>query len=179
MTTPYVDPSSVHNPSVGASPPASWGDTLNDNQAFFARRPGAVTQRVNGTVNVPNNTATPITFGAVDLRDTDDYHSPSTNNSRFTIPTGLGGWYRLNVQVRWTANSSGHRDLYFRTNGTTTIEGSHARIRAISGQDVYLLTHVFAELSAGDYVEAVADQNSGSTLGVTRATLSIILEAQS
>ena len=30
MTTPYVDPQTIHNPSTGASPPASWGDAVRD-----------------------------------------------------------------------------------------------------------------------------------------------------
>ena len=50
MTTPYVDPQTVHNPTTGTSPPASWGDTVRDNQQYFSTPP-SVKQRIMTRTN--------------------------------------------------------------------------------------------------------------------------------
>ena len=163
MTTPYVDPQTVHNPTTGGSPPASWGDTVRDNQQLFSTPPSVKAVRT-ALQSITNNTSTALAFTAADEWDTDSFHSTTVNNTRITIPAGLGGKYLLIGSMNMISGSSSIRSLELKLNGTTRIE-----IHQINGQTSYTVFQptVHTALAAGDYVEAYAFQDSGATLTVT------------
>lgn len=177
MTTPYVDPQTVHNPATGTSPPASWGDTVRDGLEFCAKRPGAILDRSTSQSIANGTTLVAVAFGTGStLRDTDNYHSESTNNTRVAIPVGFGGWYRADAFVRFAANGTGYRDLAVRVNGSTVVPHSIAKVAPISGQDAFASTTALVQLNAGDYVELVVAQTSGGALNAIRSTFAVTLE---
>lgn len=94
--------------------------------------------------------------------DTDTIHDTATNNSRLTATTA--GKYWIHGQVNYADNATGRRDLTIRLNGTTTI--ADVRVNPISGADTTVEVSTFYDLSATDYVELLAFQNSGGALNV-------------
>jgi hypothetical protein len=176
VTTPYVDPQTIHNPATGTSPPASWGDSVRDGLEFCAKRPGVVLDR-SASQSIANNSNVAIAFGTgTTLRDSDAWHSESTNNTRVTIGTGFSGWYRCDAFVRFATNGTGHRDVFVRVNGSTTVAHSVAKVAPITAQDAFASTSCLVQLVAGDYVELVVLQTSGGALNATRATFAVVLE---
>ena len=178
MTTPYVDPQTIHNPATGTSPPASWGDSVRDGLEFCAKRPGVVLDRSASQSIANGTTLVPIAFGTgTTLRDSDAWHSESTNNTRVTIGTGFSGWYRCDASIRFAANGTGYRDLAVRIGGSTIVPHSIAKVEPISGQDAFASTSCLVQLTGGvDYVELVVAQTSGAALNATRATFAVVLE---
>lgn len=99
--------------------------------------------------------------------DRDGGHSTSTNTNRYTAQTA--GYYTMHVFANWTLESaSGYRRVLFRTNGTTF---GHQDSRP--GLATVNMSHLsgIAFLSVGDYVEVMADQNSGTTISVANGSI--------
>jgi len=112
-----------------------------------------------------NGTVTALNFNS-ERYDTAGMHSNSSNLSRVTAP--VDGIYTVTLQVHWELNGSGSRDLLIEKNGSTIV----ARDRRLASTDqlggpVFNVTNVL-RLSAGDFVEAFAFQNSGGTLNVVQ-----------
>lgn len=97
------------------------------------------------------------------------------NPNRITVPTT--GIYSLDAILAFHSDSSGDRRLSYRINGTTT-----HRLTVRNGND-NSMTYVYGgdriSLSANDYVEILAFQNSGGALnldsGPDRSTLTLTL----
>lgn len=121
--------------------------------------------RATATANqsIPNNTATAIIFDS-EVYDTGSYHSNTTNPARFTVPaTGI---YLITAMVNFAGNG-GLNLGWLQVNGTTTI----------ALQDMYgsfntsaINLSSIANLTAGDYVELIAYQNSGAAVNTTKQT---------
>jgi hypothetical protein len=107
-----------------------------------------------------NNTWTLITFDS-ESYDTDAFHSTSTNTSRLTVPTGLGGKYLVQAQLSWDVSATGYRALRLYKNGTAYKEATPQ----VPSATVYVgASFTFnLDLVAGDYLELYAFQNSGSS----------------
>lgn len=114
------------------------------------------------TQSISNNTYTALTFNTESF-DTDAYHSTASNTSRFTIPSGKEGKYRLQISVVADASATGKRIIYFYKNGSPYLEG-----QCIPGSTVEpVLVAGFTEsFAVSDYVEAFYYQSSGSTQNV-------------
>lgn len=95
--------------------------------------------------------------------DTDSYHDTVTNNTRITIPTGLGGYYELGCFISFQGNATNNRHARFRLNGTTIVRGSGPYITG-SSNGTWIQSIVVLSLAAADYVEVNVFQNSGSTI---------------
>lgn len=172
MTTAYTDLNTIHNPTTSGVPPASWGDGVRDNGETLARPPGCIVRR-STTQSIPDATNTAILYTATDDRDTDGYHSTSSNQSRMTVPTGMGGWYEFGGEVTYSGLGGTNRVLQPRVNGST----SYTAITwssTTSSTFVYPVVPIL--LSAGDYVEMLTYQNSGGALNITasRAWLRLV-----
>lgn len=165
LTAPYVDPNSVHVPSVGGTPPASWGTTLRGNGETLARPPGAVIAR-SGAQSISNEAWNTVAFTSADERDTDAYHSTVTNPSRVTIPAGLGGWYDIGGFFSFTSHSTGNRIVQLLLNGVGTVYQSIWTGAVANGQTMPMVP---LQLVAGDYLEWQVFQNSGGALNLTVA----------
>jgi hypothetical protein len=117
------------------------------------------------TQSIPTATETILTFPNENF-DTDAYHDNSTNNGRFTIPSGKNGKYLLVANVNWDGSSSGNRQAYFVKNGTTTmvmLESVNAGTRGVG----YCLSTIVA-LVAGDYIDVRVWQNNNRHLEYQR-----------
>lgn len=116
-----------------------------------------------------------VTMDTEDI-DTDGFHEGVTNPTRATIPTGLGGKYRITINGEWDTNTTGDRGFQIYLNGSTEI--GWVRLRPHSDGVAYGVTTIYS-LSAGDYIEMRAYQNSGGTRSVVaRAATSPCLELQ-
>ena len=105
----------------------------------------------SGDQSTTGGTDTAITFNTEDF-DTDAFHSTSTNTSRITIPSGLGGKYLFCFNITDTAQSptSNYSSPTLRKNGTkiTKTEGLYSAI----GYRYMVGTHLL-DLVATDYIE--------------------------
>jgi hypothetical protein len=157
----YVDVQIMVSDGTGADP-STFSVTVVD--------PGAVSSGSGGTTvgysgaslhraaaqSIPNNTSTAVAFDTEDW-DTDNYHDPVTNTSRLTIP--FTGKYRITAQVALLDSAAGsERTGFLYKNGTTILELTRLGPRTSS---TFPVGGEFA-LAAGDYVELMIFQDSGS-----------------
>ena len=105
-------------------------------------------------------TDTVINFNT-ELFDTNSFHDNSTNNSRFTIPAGLGGYYKVSGSIRFDQNGTGRRFVVVTANGAgiAVFEFTPA-----SGVYLSLPFEVIVGLIATDYVQVAVYQQSGGNL---------------
>jgi hypothetical protein len=120
----------------------------------------------SGTQSLNNDTFTSITFDTEEF-DTDAYHSTSTNTSRITIPTGLGGKYRINGVLSWLNNATGIRRVRLVKNGTTNINLVSMNNNGSSTVVTATTFSLILDLVATDYIEVQALQGSSGNLNVT------------
>lgn len=115
--------------------------------------------------SIANNTGTILALTAEEL-DTNAFHDDTTNNSRITIPTGLGGTYRVSATVIFTPAAAGRRVLKIIKNGNTN---AIARGEVLANSASYatpVTASALVQLSAGDYLELQVVQDSGSSLAL-------------
>lgn len=172
MTTPFVDPQSLHNPATGTSPPASWGDAVRDGVVFCATPPSCRANRTT-TQSIADITSTAVSFTAADSWDTDSFHSTVSNQSRLTVPSGLGGKYLIVATASWANNSTGWRDLRIRANGSSDLATERVGTGAANSYPISTMSTV-EQLAAGTYIEVTAWQNSGAALDITAANVTIM-----
>jgi hypothetical protein len=104
-------------------------------------------------------TWTAINFGFENF-DTDTFHDNTTNNSRITIPTGLGGKYLVNYTQRWDPSGTGTRDANLYVNGSSVCTQSMTASSTYASNS----KSVILSLSAGDYVQLYVYHTVGSNL---------------
>lgn len=124
---------------------------------------GTKAARVYSTVtqSIANNTTTVLTFDA-ERYDTDAFHDTAVNNTRLTVPAGLGGKYRITLLVSFAPHATGYRGASFRVNGSTFI--ADGKSAALSGVGTPVVLTAEWDMAAGDYVEATVRQTSGGAL---------------
>jgi hypothetical protein len=124
------------------------------------------------------NTSTGVTLdplGATGTEsfDTDNFHSNVTNRDRFTVPTGFGGKCLLFARVLWSAPAAatGTRRLGYDLNGA-----GNNLFGILPGSTVQFQQQAVAiiALTAGDFVNLTALQNSGSTITATVTEFTIM-----
>jgi hypothetical protein len=101
-----------------------------------------------------------IQFNAADIWDTHNFHDTSTNNTRITIPTGLGGRYLVWGVAGFANNATGTRIIRFLVNGSTTYEVFRTTSAGVWGG----AATIGMSLNAGDYIEMGLYQSSGGSL---------------
>lgn len=124
---------------------------------------GCRVYRDGANQSIPNSTYTAITF-TNEAFDTDNYWSLFSNPSRLTVPQS--GKYLLGFQVDQVATGhTGLRVLLVYKNGASLSGlGTDGHQRSAGDENVGEFTNIVTvlSLSAGDYVEAVVFQDSGS-----------------
>jgi hypothetical protein len=133
--------------------------------AKVGTRPAA---RVYHSTNqsIPGNAAfTTLTFDS-ERFDTADLHDGTTNPSRLTAP--IAGLYLVSIDISWEGNNTNARELAINKNTSTIVA------RDVVGPSPFPNTteqsmSTLVELAAGDFVEVVLRQNSGSALNVFTA----------
>lgn len=118
----------------------------------------------SGTQSIANATFVKITWDQEDF-DTDTFHDNVTNNTRITIPTGKGGYYLIAGVIAWSNVGAGNRAVELSKNGTTINYVFFQPDATSANGPLYPMSYVI-NLSAGDYVELSAYQNSGSALNL-------------
>lgn len=118
----------------------------------------------NSAQTISNATDTKIAF-VNESFDTDAFHSNVTNNTRITIPAGLGGYYRVTANMGFQVNSSGRRIFGIALNGGGQISQVEMTANA-SAEPAASLTDTYS-LSAGDYLEVNVFQTSGGNLNTS------------
>jgi hypothetical protein len=99
--------------------------------------------------------------------DTDGFHDNATNNTRFTIPTGKGGKYQINIRVGIDNASGvpGNHNIYARVNGTTGAwaytSTSSILTNATSNTNTVSVGSGILTLAAGDYIEILGRSDGG------------------
>lgn len=128
--------------------------------AKLATQPSArVTHAANQSI--ANATSPALAFDT-ERWDTDGLHDTATNNTRLTCQTA--GKYLIVGQARFDTGGGTRRDLIIHQNGTTTL--AQENTPPVSGTITDLIIVTLADLAAGDYVELLAYQDSGSSLSV-------------
>lgn len=111
---------------------------------------------------IGTGSATAVSFSGTDFVQGSAASWASGSATRVTIDQG--GLWRVHGHALWSATATGVRDLAVRVGGSTVIAGSTAPATtavAPKNQAGRLL-----ELTAGDYLEAVLFQDSGSNKSV-------------
>lgn len=158
----YVSPATLHDPTVGAFPPSSWGDALNTALDYLAtNRPHARVYN-SGAISAANNAFTTLTFDS-ERQDVGGLHSTSSNTGRFTIVDP--GFYFIGATFQFTGNGTGFRFGRLLLNGATSI--CSAPGDPVNGVLAgYVNISTCYQLVATDYVEVQGWQNSGGALNV-------------
>lgn len=116
------------------------------------------------TQSIGNASHTAVVFDS-EAYDTASLHSTSSNTSRITVP--VAGIYRFTASVEFASNASGQRRLHYRVNGTTANRFGGISFPAANGTGTSVQSSVEISLSASDYVELFAYQDSGGSLNLS------------
>jgi hypothetical protein len=143
--------------------PASTGNVIADdgsgNVAISGRLTGALVgfYAYDSSTVLPTSTTTTVVF-STEGYDTNNAYDTSTG--RFTAP--VSGYYFLHANVRVSLGSGGNSrfDCTFYINGTGSGGGGMNQQNANDNSS--MATHVLY-LTAGQYVELKANQNSGAS----------------
>jgi hypothetical protein len=109
-------------------------------------------------LSVTNSTDTVIPWQA-ETFDTDGFHSTVTNTSRVTIPTGKAGYYLFTFSGFYDNGTIANSDrIRFWKNGTAVLS-----VQETAQLQKGMVLSTIMNLAVGDYVEAVAFQNTGGT----------------
>lgn len=136
----------------------AWRDDLNALKPAYAGVSLSAAQTHTSTGNFQT-----INWDAEDT-DSDAFHDTVTNNSRLTVPTGLGGVYLLFSMVTFASAGAGWRTTaQFRKNGATTLFGAAAPTDASGAAPHGVTITDIVTLAATDYVEVQAKQDSGGS----------------
>lgn len=121
----------------------------------------------NTTQSLTSGATTAVALNA-EQADAAGFHDNATNNSRLTVPAGKGGLYLVAGAIRFNTAAGGtRRYLGLRVNGTTTL-GEFEQPATASFPTCFGAVVVF--LSATEYVEMLAFQDSGGAVNLINAT---------
>lgn len=146
---------------------AIWNASVRDNIIYLQDRadnPPRARVTHNATQSLTNGADTALAFNT-EATDSAALHDTATNNSRLTVPSGQAGFWLFVAYCEFAANATGQRKLAIRVDGATVFAGV-AVDAAASGVTRLAVTALLA-LTAGQYAEAVASQNSGGALNVS------------
>jgi hypothetical protein len=117
--------------------------------------------------SIPNATYTAVAFASETL-DTDNFHDNATNNTRLTVPTGLGGKYKVCGHFIFAGATGGDRSGRIYKNGANSNQSLDQH--PASSNFVAVHPELVLSLAAGDYVELFVYQDSGAALSLAGAT---------
>jgi hypothetical protein len=146
---------------------AQLNANVRDAVNFLLNPPAAaVRQTVAQTLTTATTTA--ITMDTED-RDNDGMHSTSSNTSRLTANTP--GWYLAAGGVTFVANATGARTVFWRVNAIVMPPLGGIEIGNPGGASSRVPCSPYQFfLNATDFLEIVANQNSGANLNTEALT---------
>lgn len=116
--------------------------------------------------NLTSSTFTPVTWDTESF-DTDGFHSTASNTSRFTVPTGMGGYYRLSGSISSQSMSDQNNAIARLTVNGVADDSTRVRLAASgsgTGNIVGLPFSWVVNLAAGDYVEVEGYSAAGTAI---------------
>lgn len=119
----------------------------------------------SANLSIPNAADTVLTFNS-ETYDDAAFHSTSVNTGRLTAPATDDYW--IGFLLRFASNGTGIREVTLRLNGATGI-GYATYSSPTASASVTLTLNRPWSMTAGDYVEIVAFQNSGGALDINAA----------
>jgi hypothetical protein len=171
---PLASPTFTGDPKA-PTPTAGDNDTSIATTAFVANAVRFVGASFSdAAVNTSTGvTLDPLGATGTESFDTDNFHSNVTNRDRFTVPTGFSGKFLLFARVLWSAPAAatGTRRLGYDLNGA-----GNNLLGILPGSTVQFQQQAVAiiALTAGDFVNLTALQNSGSTITATVTEFTIM-----
>lgn len=155
----YTNPYDVHTPGPSLVVPAFWGDVVRDDLQFLNNGPAFFGNGELSASETTTNNEDHFFDIPTERFDSDGMHSEITNTGRVTIQTP--GKYLIVNTTWWNFNGTGVRGSKLAVNGTVTNGQQHSA----SYTEHATVCSVFErDLVAGDYLEPVGVQNSGTTL---------------
>lgn len=131
-----------------------------------------VKAHTNANLTLPNNASTAVTY-QVEEWDSDSAFATSGGRSRFTVPAGAAGKYRITMQERMQFAATNISYLVEPTvtknGGAGATYGAYAGVTGGSLTYIYVSVNGSAELdlAAGDYLEFSIYQTNSSGIAAT------------
>lgn len=137
---------------------------------------GTVAIRVERSSNqsIPNNTWTTLSFNTIVTEEKPATTSQWSSGDPTKLICRLPGYYLINAHVRIAQNATGARGINLMKNGGSPLTA--IVIAAFSGQDPIIQCSTIVKLGTGDYIEAMAFQNSGAALDAVATSNNLYLE---
>lgn len=137
---------------------------------------GTVAIRVERSSNqsIPNNTWTTLSFNTIVTEEKPATTSQWSSGDPTKLICRLPGYYLINAHVRIAQNATGARGINLMKNGGSPLTA--IIIAAFSGQDPIIQCSTIVKLGTGDYIEAMAFQNSGAALDAVATSNNLYLE---
>ena len=118
--------------------------------------------RLASNQSISHDTSTKLSFATEDW-DTDSAFA----SNKFTVPSGEGGKYVINVHIGASPIGDGNRiQLMVYINGSNVDYGKTRVVMAAASNDTWMDTTLVTSLSASDYVEAYIYQSSGGSVTI-------------
>lgn len=170
----YVDPQTVHNPSVGGTATAAWGDAVRDALQYLSAPPACKAVR-SGTQLISNATDTRISFNGTDEWDADDWghtamHDPSGDPEDININDA--GIYVVTAYVEFAANSTGYRTAFIHEGAFSSALVTKTDPSPSASIESRLNLQCRIEKSSGQFRLGV-HQTSGGNLFVNEAWMAV------
>ncbi len=175
VITNYLELSEISAPAATTDRARLYARDDNGRTNLYARmsdqiRPVSFGQACrayhNANISISHATATVIPLNS-ERYDTDNIHDTTTNTSRLTCQTP--GLYLITACVRFAANTTGDRQIYIRHSTGSIIAAQTVRACASSSRPTDLCIATIWQMSADQYVELFAWQDSGAALNVLYA----------
>lgn len=123
---------------------------------------GVMCERSSGTISMTSGVDSMIPF-TTEIADTNGFHDNSTNNTRFTVPTGYGGKYLLTGFGFLDVGSNARFTLRFYKNGSENQQTLLQQNINMASNNCALTGSRVVSLVAGDYIEfALRNDNTAS-----------------
>jgi hypothetical protein len=139
---------------------AELNANIRDN-LLFLRAAHACRAFLSADVNVAGDSLPHAINLLSESFDTDGFHDPGFNPSRFTIPTGLDGYYYLFATTNFESDAGGtFRDTLLRINNAFTVDVGRSGIFG-GGAQAWPKAATIYRLIATDYVELCGRSDAG------------------
>ena len=129
---------------------------------------GARVKRSTDQTAADYNPLQPIPFDSEDF-DTHGFHDSVTNNTRLTIPGGLGiNFVELHGQLTWTLSDTAWKQILFRKNGSDLFCGHIVDPGALTGANASIESGPIA-VEDGDYFELCWQESADNSITILSA----------
>ena len=140
------------------SPTGLKWSTISTTPSFI----GVMCERSSGTISMTSGVDSIIPF-TTEIADTNGFHDNSTNNTRFTVPTGYGGKYLVVGFGFLDVGSNARFTLRFYKNGSENQQTLLQQNINMASNNCALTGSRVVSLVAGDYLEfALRNDNTAS-----------------